>query len=248
MSETFILENDMKRHLHSQSLFNLSVSCLTLFLILMATVPAQAYENIGGSNVLIGFPQGEFEDNVANKSVGLSGIFGLEMENMPLTVGIEIGYLIYDIEQSTRRTSNNDYVEVSTTNNILLVDPFLRIQSQYGFLRPYMEALTGFSYIFTTTSIDNSSYHDGLEDDTELGDITYNFGMGGGLHLKIYGRKSPQKEQSGSIEIWIDAGVRYLFGGSAEYYGEAPGIYDVAQIHESTTNMVILKIGGFIRF
>jgi len=209
----------------------------------------------GGLNFLLGFPQGEFKDNVDKNGVGLGGEFLYSPASTPLGVGFTLGYMIYG--QETRRepfstTIPDVEVEVKTTNNILLGHLLLRAQRKKGILRPYVDGLIGFNYLFTETKIQDVGGGDEIASSTNLDDGVFSFGGGGGLMIRVYKSKA---QQGGEGKIWsvlIDLRARYIVGGEAEYLKEGSirrengdVFYDTIK---SKTDLVTAQIGVTFEF
>lgn len=199
--------------------FKKRVVFITVFMLL-ATIPAMAQSPFqAGFNLLLGFPQGEFKENVDNVGFGLSGHFGYTIPNSPFSIGAEVGFLIYGREtrQEPLSTTIPDIVvDVETTNNILTGHLLLRVQPplQTMIVRPYLEGLFGFHYLWTDTKIQD------WDGDSRLGSTNYDdaamsYGGGGGMMIRVY---QGRKEASGGLySVNIDLGFRYLLGGEAEY-------------------------------
>lgn len=198
----------------------------TLFLFIIAvfivvTQPALAQTNFqGGLNFIVGFPQGEFKDNVDENGFGLAGEFLYSPSTTPLGFGVSLGYMNYG-EESRREpfstTIPDVEVEVKTTNNILLGHLLLRAQAKKGPIRPYVEGLVGFNYLFTETKIEDVDDEEEIASSTNLDDGVFSFGGGGGVMVKLY-RGTTKKAKIWSI--LLDLRVRYIVGGEAEYLKE----------------------------
>jgi len=166
--------------------FTLLTGLVALLLIAPAdTIQAQQSDTedvpaivIGGVGIVGGFPSGEFGDNVTNAGIGISGFMGYMIPNTPAIVGLESGYLIYGRERRSElfsQTIPDVRVGVVTNNSILSVNAFLRLQPQSGTLRPYVEGIIGFHYLFTSTTIEDLPLITG--NDIELGSLKSPTGM-----------------------------------------------------------------------
>ena len=202
-----------------------TVACL-LFLF-VSTNPSQAQELNGGINFMLGFPQGGFSQNVDNTGFGIGGYFGVLLPNSPVMLGGDLGFLIYGNE--TRKepfstTIPDVTVDVETSNNIVLGHLFLRLQAPVGAIRPYVDGLFGFNYLFTQTQIKNEQgINEEIASSTNFDDITLSYGAGGGLQIRVYdGTKkiNPNPEKRSLTTEFIDLRVRYMIGGKAEYLKE----------------------------
>jgi hypothetical protein len=234
---------------------------IALCLLVIATLlgvahPTQAQSRFqGGLNLLLGFPQGDFKDEVDEIGGGIAGEFLYSPGSTPLGFGASLGFMNYGKE--TRRepfssTIPDVEVDVITSNNILLGHLLLRAQSKKGMFQPYLDGLVGFSYLFTDTKIENiSDPEDGeVAKSKNLDDAVFSYGGGGGLMIKVYTGKS-----EGQGKMWsllIDLRGRYMIGGEAEYLkkgsiGRHNGkiSYDIIK---SKTDLLTAQIGVAVSF
>ena len=103
-------------------------------------------------------PQDEFRNTVDRNGYGLS-VEGLyKPGDMPVKFGLDFGFSQYGNE--TRKepfslTIPDVTVDVKTTNNIVLTHLFVRLQHDYGMIKPYLDGIVGLHYLYTETTIDN---------------------------------------------------------------------------------------------
>lgn len=218
-------------------------------LTLTATAEAQTWQ--GGVDFLLGSPQKEFRKNVDRLGVGVTVNGGYAPEGTPLMLGLEFGFMNYG--SSERRepfstTIPDVFVRVSTTNNFILGHAILRIQPNTGKFRPYMQGMVGFNYLFTETKIENEN-HVGQEvaSSTNLSDGAFSYGAGAGLMFLVY-----QPEDGTISDLYVDLGVKYIFGGQAEYLKEGSVrnvngrvAYDILR---SETDLMEFQLGVSVRF
>lgn len=231
-------------------------SCLILAVFIQTT---NAQEFNGGINFMMGFPQGGFSQNVDNAGFGIGGYFGVLLPNSPVMLGGDLGFLIYGSE--TRKepfstTIPDVTVDVETSNNIVLGHLFLRFQAPAGPIRPYVDGLLGFNYLFTQTQIQNEQgINEEIATSTNFDDITFSYGAGGGLQIRVYDGTKKMKQESGKREltgVFIDLRVRYMKGGEADYLKEGSirrengkVAYDVER---SETDLLTFQIGAVLTF
>lgn len=200
--------------------------CIIAFLTLCISSISHAQPSFqGGGNFALGFPQGEFNDNVDVLGYGFTGYFLYRLPAPSFNVGLAFNYLVYGSEtreEPWSQTIPDVFVDVTTTNDILYGHLMLRIQSPIGFIRPYIDGLFGFGHFSTDTKVENQEADD--EEDREIAKTTHsrdtalNFGFGGGLMIRLYNASG---ELAGALEaVSIDLGIRYLKGGKAEYMKE----------------------------
>jgi opacity protein-like surface antigen len=209
-----------------------------------ATVRAQEMQV--GFDFLTVFPRGEFRDNVSNNGYGASGHFFVRVKQSPLLVGVDVGGVVYGSETRRERLLADVpdvRVDVTTKNNIFLTHFIGRAQPRHGAVRPYVDGLIGFKVLYTDTTIDIDS--ENSPSDTNLSDVTLSYGVGGGVQVQLMSsRRRPV--------VLLDAGVRYLRGGRAEYLREGSihredGVvfFDVLR---SRTDIVTAQVGVTFRF
>lgn len=136
-------------------------------------------------------------------------------------------------------------VKVRTNNNIALTHLLLRAQPRTGNVRPYADALIGFKYLFTNTTILNDSNGEELASTKNLSDLVFSYGFGGGVQVRL-GRVG----RSGDIAL--DGKVRYLRGARAEYLKEGSVRREDGSVFfdvlSSRTDVVAVQIGVTFRF
>lgn len=231
------------------------VTSLAVFLTLLAlSLPARAQTTGEGSLMFVtGVPQGEFADNIDRLGYGAGLTFGAFIPNTPVFLGVDGGFMIYGYD--TRRepfspTIPEVRVDVVTSNNIANGHFLVRLQPPTGIIRPYVEGLFGFKYLFTETRVEDDSDYDDepIASSTNFDDFALSYGTGGGLAIQVWqGRVGEEKRPAG---IRVNAGVRYLFGGTAEYLKEGSirrnGTEVTFDVERSETNMLTPYIGvGF---
>jgi hypothetical protein len=225
--------------------------CLIILLIAATGYSEEKFQ--ASINFTIGFPQNEFKENIDRAGFGLSGCFLFKLPQTPLSLGVSVSWLEYGREEWEEPLDTiipDVYVDVKTSNNILMCHFMLRIQPLKGKVRPYLDGLFGFNYLWTETAIyeqDGIYDQDGTDSDAiartvHLSDFTISYGAGGGLMIHVLKRKKVKHP-----ELFIDLGVRYLKGDMAEYmkkgsiYQENGEVwYDIS---ESTTDLITAHFG-----
>ena len=193
-------------------------------------------------------PQSEFKQNVKSNGFGVSGNFLVGLGRSPLLAGIDVGFATYGHESRKVPLSGSIpdiSVNVDTDNNIVLTHFLLRAQPRHGAVRPYVDGLVGFKYLFTKTTVQSDSSSEPLASTNNLSDFAFSYGLGGGVQSRLarLGR---------GRELLLDARARYLWGSQARYLKEGSilraggtAIFDVLS---SRTNVVTLQVGVGIRF
>jgi len=216
-----------------------------LFLILFS-IAAKA--QTAGVSLMLGYPQGEFKENVDRLGYGIQahGTLWAPEKFRPFTIGLNVGYLVYGEESEKRRFSNpipDVYVDVSRTNSIANFHLLFQISPFTGTVRPYVEGLFGGAYLFTSTSIQSEWDNEEIASSTNFDDFTWSYGGSAGLLIKL-------TENAGDVStLYLDLKARYLFGTRAEYLAEGSVTvnqnngnvyYDVL---ESKTDLITIHIG-----
>jgi len=228
--------------------------CLALLLLSVSLSWAQSPFQ-AGLNFSLGFPQNEFSENVDNIGFGLSGHFGYQIPRSPVTIGSTLGFLIYGREsrkEPLSPTIPDIIVDVVTTNNIFTGHLLMRIQpfASDAAIKPYLEGLFGFHYLWTETKIEDWNDDDADISSKNYDDAAMSYGGGAGLMIRVY---QGQKEKSdGFYSINIDIGVRYLFGGEAAYLKKGDIIRDNGKViyspSQSTTDLMTTTVGVTFNF
>lgn len=199
-----------------------------------------------------GFPQGEFKDQIDKNAFGASGQIFFAPKSSPLAVGLELGFMNYGSE--TRRepfstTIPDVTVEVNTSNNIVQGFFILRLHMPTGPIRAYGDGIVGFNYLFTETKISDEDGGEDVASSTNQDDAAFAYGLGGGLQIPIYTRPAGKGKP---VEVLLDGGLRYIFGGDAEYLKKGSiareeGVVTFDTL-KSETNMLRLHVGVAVRF
>lgn len=224
-----------------------------LFLILFLTglylnVNAQS----GGINFTLGFPMGEFKENVDRLGFGISGHFTFwnPKPELPFTFGLNVGYLNYGSE--SRREPFSSFapdvtIDVDRTNNLVNFHLLFQVMLPDGMFRPYAEFLFGGSYLFTETSVNSQRNNEEIASTTNFDDFAWSYGAGGGFMIQV---SEGDDENLGAV--FIDLKARYLLGTEADYLKEGSVtiqgsnvFYDVSR---SKTDLLTAHLGAVFFF
>ena len=229
----------------------LYLSILLMGLLCSTTAMAQVQPK-GNVNFIVGVPTGEFADNLDNPGFGIDLTGGIALTPAPVMIGINAGFLIYGLESRDEPFSStipDVTVEVRTTNNIAFGHLFLRLQPHKGQLQPYLDALFGFKYLFTQTSVNSEQSNESIATSVNYDDTAASYGVGAGIDFTVY---SKYGERSRPLNIAIHLGARYLLGGSADYVKngairrEEGGVF--VDVSRSRTDLIIPMLGASFRF
>jgi hypothetical protein len=211
-----------------------------------APVHAQSFQV--GIDFTAVVPRGEFKENIENNGYGLSGNFLVALGPSPFLVGVDAGFATYGSEKRRVPLSSSIpdiTVDVTTDNNIVLTHFVLRAQPRSGPVRPYVDGLVGFKYLFTQTKVEADSAEDPLASTTNLSDFAFSYGVGGGVQFRLAGL-------GGGRELQLDTNVRHLWGSEARYLREGSIQRDdgdvIFDVLTSRTNVVTVQVGVSFRF
>ena len=224
-------------------------SALALVILLFGPLGHTREKFLAGADFSLGFPLGRFNDNIDRLGVGGSGYFAYKFKNSPFSAGLSFSVLVLGSQTRVELFSANVpevEVDVATKNYVLMSHLVLRIQLPEGKLRPYVEGLLGFNYLWTETGVYDRGW--GIREiasSVNHSDFTWSAGAGGGLLVEIYEKK--KHREKGGFAIYIDFGARCLLGGKAEYLSEGGIILDNGQpvydILLSRTDLITTRIG-----
>ncbi len=225
------------------------ISLFTILILYSVSLSAQS----AGGGFMLGFPQGEFKENVDRLGFGLSGevlIFN-PSEILPFGFGLDVGYLNYGSE-SRQEPFNyripDVVVNVDRTNNLINFHLLFQIAPPSGDVRPYAELLFGGAYLWTETSV-NSQGDEEIASNTNFDDFAWNYGVGGGLLIRLY---SPDQQEGSFQSLFLDLKVRYLLGTEAEYLKEGSVTIDNGNVYydvtKSKTDLLITQLGVMFYF
>jgi hypothetical protein len=205
-------------------------------------------------NFLMAYPQNNFKMNVDRTFYGLSGEFFYQLPRSPFSVGVSLEYLNYGSETRIEPFSQDIpdiLVDVTTRNSIFSSAAVLRLSPVEGSFRPYVEALVGFNYLFTYTSVnDNGDWSEDIATTTNFDDWAFTYGAGAGAVIRALEIRSHQGRSLFSLHMEI--GVRYYRGRTAEYLREGSMHHEHGSLmYEplmSSTDLVKTHIGLVFRF
>lgn len=231
---------------------------IKLSLLLLASFNFLFSQNSAASlNFLLGFPQGEFKQNVDRTGFGLALDFAYTPSNsFPISLGANIGILNYGNESRRERfsmTIPDVMVDVTRTNNLVNLHFLTRFGPVRGLVRPYLEGLLGGSYIWTQTEIkDEYGYSQKIASSTNFDDYAWSYGGGGGVIIYLT-RLSKEEEIDKTIfDLFLDLKVRYLYGSTARYLKEGSvkiiNGYAYYDVYKSKTDILSFHLGVTVCF
>lgn len=205
-----------------------------------------------GANFLTGFPQSDFRQNLDATGFGLDLLALYQPSQYPVGFGIDAGIMTYGSTER-REPFNPNIPEVSilvqTSHNIAIGHLFSRIQPLEGRVRPYLDLLFGFNYLYTESKIQDERNFEDIAGTTNFDDFTSSVGFGAGSKFKIAETTDP--DSGNLLKVYLDVRARYLLGGDAEYIRKGSIrnengrlAYDLDQ---SRTDLLSLHIGFVVQ-
>jgi len=229
---------------------------LVLLFVLLTSFGFSQSRFQAGGYFAMGFPQNEFKENVDNISYGASGYFTYRLPNSPLSAGLSFSFLMYGHESREEPFGSNVpevWVDVNTTNAMIMGHFLLRLQPPTGRLRPYLDGLFGFKLLTTDTRVRSQEFLDdeAIASSNHIRDTALSFGAGAGVMICAYA--APRCPNRGSsFAVYVDLGTRYLKGGNTEYMIEGSLIRNgddiIYEVYESTTDIITMHIGVSFSF
>ncbi|MBN2290685.1 MAG: hypothetical protein JXQ83_15225 [Candidatus Glassbacteria bacterium] len=236
---------------------------LSLCILPVLCLPGIAAARIeAGAGLSLAWPQGEFKDEV-NFAWGGGARLGWSFNDQAaggVSLFFDLSYLNYGRERRVEPfsyTIPDVVVDVVTDNHMVLASPGVQVGLRRGWIRPYGEFYGGFTYIATTTKIENRGLiGEEIASSTNFSDWTYNVGFGGGIQVPLWQRKAPAPETIREIrlsEALLDLKFGYKKGGDALYLKKGSiGRGDSGQVRydyrQSSTDLFLVRIGVSFRF
>lgn len=235
----------------------LFIILITLFSKLCAQSASEFSSFNLAINFYVGFPQGEFKQNINRNGYGLNaeGLWK-PYKYSPFSFGANFGILNYG---SVKRrepfsyTIPDVFVDVTNENNILNYHLIAQVAPLLSSIKPYLQFLFGGSYIYTQTRIENRSTGEEIATSTNFEDYAWSYGAAGGLMFRVSKNEKLDAETPSFSEIFVNLKVSYLYGSNAEYLKEGSIRYVGAgkveyDVKESKTDLLGLHIGVVIVF
>jgi hypothetical protein len=185
---------------------------LALAALALTTGPLRAQDGPTRHSVGIALqglnPQGPFAENI-NFAGGVGGsyLYALDPQGI-IAFRAELGYLLYGSERYRVPLGGGPLGlingDVNTTNNIFQGGVGLQLLAPGGTVRPYGNAVAGFSSFFTSSSVAGTQQNEAFASSTNYSDAGFMWSAGGGLYVPL-------------SRLQLDLGVRWVDHGERDY-------------------------------
>ncbi len=212
--------------------------------------------NAQGFNFDIGFalgtPQGSFHQSLERNAYGLDMSATYQIPRSPIHFGIGGVYQNFGWDERTEFFSPDIQevrVKVRTTNNMFTPHLIMRFEPEYGVIKPFVEGLVGFNYLYTQSSVVDGWDDDELASTVNHDYYTPSYGIGGGMKFRLY---EGYDEDGDFIGFSIIVKAKYMLGGEADYLKEGDLIrtrrgldYNLSR---SRTDLTTFNVGFVFNF
>jgi hypothetical protein len=206
-----------------------------LILLVLFSLPLQVSAQKSMANIWVegAIPVGDFRQNTDAFGIGmgLGAYFSFDANHM-FFFGADLSYDIYG-----KSFESDGFYEIITNNNMLRFHGVLRIMPATDGVKPIIEGLYGFKYLYTISKLKDNILLDPIALKTEFHSIAPSYGGSVGLSIPVGGDVAS-----------LDFRVQYIIGGKADYIDgktiRTLGIDEaIANPIRSETDMVVVKLG-----
>lgn len=227
-----------------------TVTIILSVLFLSISVQAQSFNfDVGFA---LGTPEGSFSQELDRNSYGADVAFTYQLPQSPFHIGIGFGYQNFGWKERLEYFDDNIRevdVRVRTTNNMVTPQLLMRFEPSMGIFSPFVEGSLGMNYLYTETSVIDDWTEEEIAGNVNYDYTTSNFGIGGGMKIKLY---EGYDDDGDFFGVSLIAKTKYMVGGEALYLKEGGltstnrGLnYDVSR---SRTDLRTFNVGFAISF
>jgi hypothetical protein len=191
-----------------------------------------------GASLVLALPTGEFKQYV-NAGGGLAAFFAVKLApDGAASIRLDGTFLIYGSETRRAPLVPLVSVDVTTSNQIFTFGLGPQLTATRGALRPYVNGAAGFSYFWTSSSVEGTNNTTPFASSTNFHDFAFMWRAGGGVWIRLGHGRTP---------LWLDLAAHYVRNGRVSYL--RPGSIDTSfnppVIHpiQSETNLWLVEAG-----
>ncbi|WP_009032823.1 hypothetical protein [Indibacter alkaliphilus] len=224
---------------------------LTLSIIFLLSTELSGQQWGLGFQSNLGFPVGKLKEGSPGIVIPEFSTVGYyEFWNLPINLGLSIGYGIYGTELEKRRdlyAGFNDQLRLRRNNNSLTIMALFRYLPEVSWkLKPFVELQGGTNYLYTRYKISESRFEEPIEEGRDHADWIGALRFGGGFKIPF---KNPE---FGFFEFKViyqeTKPVEYLRRGDVEFVPDRDGGQFNFQVRKSNFNFIQPGIGFVLYF
>lgn len=235
-----------------------SLTIFIAFLLFSQISFAQTAEKFQvGLHGNIGFPVGEFRENVSNSFGGTGWGAGMNFlinpkkggTYSPVYIGIEGNYMNLGRDKTPESTF---LPQLKTTFNYFNVGPLFRLflsDKEEGFV-PFLDGFVGMKVLSSRTQVDNSILDTVLDQEYLESLLSTNYeGLGYGVGVGFYKRKIKEDSDNGNVSFYMRLlyqygdRINYVKRGSVEVDSEGAITYETGK---TETSILSIQFGFLI--
>ena len=204
---------------------------------------AIALRSTGAFSAIQSRPLGDMARNIGF-GYGIDGAYLFRLDRAGIfSLRADVALAQYGDQNTRKRLSNSIgdriQVDVVTSNDLAVASIGPQIARPGGRIRPYLDAGVGAQFFFTDSHVNGANDSFDFANTTNQHDWTPVWVAGAGVAVPLYERR---------LHVLLDAGVRYLGGGHAQYL-RPDSIHDFPDGHieitpfDSDTHMALVHLG-----
>jgi hypothetical protein len=189
---------------------------LTFVVLILTNSSVYSQDETWGVNMILGKSLGDYKNLNDNTMKGVVGFLGRITLQSRIMYGLELG-LMYtgkdEFNEELTLTAPNPVYEVSNNNIFLMPGLFVRLQPEWAFFRPYIEAHAGGILLLASTRYEQGRFSTNpYSESWEYRDFTYVESLGFGFNIRIH--------KTFTRQVFLDLRVRQTYGGKAKVLDE----------------------------
>lgn len=211
-----------------------------------------------GGDITYSAPRNDFKTimDSLDKSWGMGfGFFGAyTFTPVPVSVGANVNFLFYGSDEKVYRTTYkvggipvifND--TITTSNSIIPISVFARFEPDVKVIKPYIEALVGFTVISSSHNVKYDASVGKSYDSTSTS-VPFHYGIGGGVKIKLADIYNVPISRNA---LYLNLQTKFLFGDYSDYtfrlYDQASNTFSIVN-KSSRTDLMLINLGVSYEF